>query len=81
LGCLFQKHPLAKALKERNNYDIHLISVELTKKDATRAIKRFNKTKRYVPLGLIFDQYGNDSHLCYYYLRCKYLMYLEALER
>ncbi|GHV16845.1 hypothetical protein FACS1894169_11160 [Bacteroidia bacterium] len=64
---------LAKALKEQNNYDIHLISVELTKRDATiRAIKRFNETKRYVPLGLIFDQYGNDSHLCYYFLRCKY---------
>lgn len=64
---------LAKTLKEQNNYDIHLISVELTKRDATiRAIKRFNNTKRYVPLGLIFDQYGNDSHLCYYYLRCKY---------
>ncbi len=64
---------LAKTLKEQNNYDIHLISIELTKKDATiRAIQRFNNTKRYVPLGLIFDQYGNDSHLCYYYLRCKY---------
>lgn len=64
---------LAKSLKEQNGYDVHLIAVELTKRDATkRALERFKRTSRYVPLGLIFDQYGNDSHLCYYYLRSKY---------
>ncbi|GHT61414.1 hypothetical protein FACS189451_03380 [Bacteroidia bacterium] len=64
---------LAKKLKTDKKYDVHLISIELLKKDATiRAIKRFDITGRYVPLGLIFDQYGNNSILSYYYLRCKY---------
>lgn len=64
---------LAKALIENNGYDVHLISVQLFKRDATiRAIKRYNSTKRYVPLGLIFDGYGNDPYLAYYYIRCKH---------
>ncbi len=63
---------LAKILK-LHEYDVHLISVELTKREATiRALERFKCTKRYVPLGLVFDEYGNDSHLCYYYLRSKH---------
>lgn len=65
---------LAETLKNKNGYDVHLILIELMKRDATiRAIKRYYKTKRYVPLGLIFDGYGNDPCMCYYYLRSKYV--------
>lgn len=64
---------LSRSLKENNGYEVHLISVELIKRKATiRALERFKSTKRYVPLSMIFDEYGNDSHLCYYYLRSKY---------
>ena len=55
-------------------YEVHLILVALSKKAATiRAVDRFHRTGRYVPLGLIFDHYGNDPSLCYYYLKSKYL--------
>lgn len=65
---------LARTLKEKNKYSVHLISIELLKRNATiRAIHRYHKTKRYVPLGLIFDGYGNDPCLSYYYLRCKHM--------
>lgn len=61
------------SLKDRWNYEVHLILISISKKNATiRAIKRFAKSKRYVPIGLIFDGYGNDPSLCYYYLRSKY---------
>lgn len=64
---------LANALKQTNGYEVHLILVALSKRDATiRAIKRYAQTKRYVPLGLIFDGYGNDPSHCYYYIRCKH---------
>lgn len=64
---------LAKALKENNGYTVHLILISLSKRDATiRAIFRYSETGRYVPLGLIFDNYGNDPSYCYYYLRCKF---------
>ncbi len=64
---------LTKALKDKKGYETHLILVSLPKKEATiRAIYRYASSKRYVPLGLIFDGYGNDPSLCYYYLRCKY---------
>jgi len=62
---------LAKVLAEKNKYKVHLILISLTKRDATiRAMIRYHQTNRYVPLGLIFDGYGNDPILCYYYLRC-----------
>jgi hypothetical protein len=63
----------AIALKENKGYDVHLILVSLSKRDATiRAVYRYAETGRYVPLGMIFDGYGNDPALCYYYLRCKH---------
>ena len=63
---------LAKSLKHINGYDVHLILVALSKKKATlRAALRFYETGRYVPLSLIFDVFGNDSWLTYFYLRCK----------
>jgi hypothetical protein len=64
---------LATALKTKNGYKIHLVLVSLSKREATiRAVYRFADSNRYVPLGLIFDGYGNDHSHCYYYLRCKY---------
>ena len=60
---------LCKGLK-RYNYEIHFILVSLDRKLATiRAIIRYLKTKRYIPLGLIFDGYGNDPDIAYYKLR------------
>lgn len=54
-------------------YETHLILVSLSREDATkRAIKRLDETGRYIPLGLIFDVYGNDPILTYYLLRTKY---------
>jgi hypothetical protein len=64
---------LASNLAGNMGYDVHLILVSLPKVDATvRAINRYKTTKRYVPLGLIFDYYGNDPSHCYFYLRCKH---------
>jgi Zeta toxin len=64
---------LAKALKDKKEYDVHLLLTSLSKRDATlRAVYRYAETGRYVPLGLIYDGYGNDPSLCYYYLRCKF---------
>lgn len=63
---------MADALKSRHGYEVHLILVSVSKREATiRAIMRYYTTKRYVPLGLIFDWYGNDPSHSYYYLRCK----------
>lgn len=59
----------AEGLRAKN-YEVHLILVEATKDEATRrAIARFRDTGRYIPLGLIFDGYGNDPSYCYYFLR------------
>lgn len=53
-----------------NNYKVHLTSVVLSRTTATlRAAHRFLETKRYVPLGRIFDIYANDPALTYYRLR------------
>lgn len=61
---------LAKTLTTELKYNVHLTLISLLKRDATiRAINRFHKTKRYVPLGLIFDGYGNDPCLTYYLLK------------
>lgn len=58
---------LAKMLKDDYNYDVHLTLIDLDRKKATvRAIERFRKSGRYVPLGLIFDHYSNDPTLNYY---------------
>lgn len=51
-------------------YMIYVVLVTLDRIDATkRAYNRFNHTKRYVPLSMIFDGYANDPILCYYRLR------------
>lgn len=57
---------LSKELK-RVGYEVHLILARLDRKYATeRALERFIKTKRYVPLSLIFDGYGNDPTITFY---------------
>lgn len=62
---------LAESFKERN-YQVHLTLISLRKREATiRALKRFNHTKRYVPLGYVFDQVSNDPMLTYYLLKEK----------
>ena len=62
---------LAETLK-KVGYDVHLTLISLLKRDATiRAIHRFHETKRYVPLGLIFDGYGNDPCLTYHVIKNK----------
>ena len=64
---------LASTLKDENGYKVHLILVALSKRKATiRAALRFYETKRYVPLSLIFDIWGNDPWLTYFYLRDKH---------
>lgn len=60
---------LAQHLKSYN-YKVHLILVSLERRKATlRAVERFNKTKRYVPLSLIFDCYADNPTLTYYLLK------------
>ncbi|CAM3777896.1 zeta toxin family protein [Elizabethkingia occulta] len=54
------------------DYEVHLVCVSLDRRLATqRAISRFIKTHRYVPLSLIFDGYGNDCILTFYRLKDK----------
>jgi hypothetical protein len=61
---------LVVKLKEFYCYEVHLTLVSLDKKKATiRALKRFQETKRYVPLSLIFDTYGNEPILSYYRIK------------
>lgn len=51
----------------RNGYQVHLILVRLDREKAVqRAFKRFSKTRRYVPLSLIFDVYSNDPTITFY---------------
>lgn len=54
------------------DYEVHLVCVSLDRRLATqRAIGRFIKTNRYVPLSLVFDGYGNDCILTFYRLKDK----------
>lgn len=60
---------LVKTLKKLE-YTCHLTLVELDrKKAAQRALDRFLKTERYVPLGLVFDSYSNNPTITYYSLK------------
>lgn len=50
-----------------NGYQVHLILVRLDREKAVqRAFKRFSKTRRYVPLSMIFDVYSNDPTITFY---------------
>jgi len=47
-----------------------LVVVSLDRQEAcARALERYIKTRRYVPLSLIFDVYGNEPILTYYRIR------------
>lgn len=59
----------AKLLKSIN-YDVYLVSIDLDRQKATkRAYNRYISTKRYVPLSLIFDRYGNQPTLNYFKIK------------
>jgi hypothetical protein len=48
-------------------YSVHLILISLDREDATkRALIRFMKTRRYVPLAEIFDTYSNSPIITYF---------------
>ncbi|MGY8627005.1 zeta toxin family protein [Chromobacterium violaceum] len=50
-----------------NEYNTHLILVNVDRVESCkRAILRFIKTKRYVPIGMIFDGFANDCELTFY---------------
>jgi len=54
-------------------YECHLILVELDRvKSTTRALYRFLETNRYVPLGMIFDDYSNNPTITYYRLKSEH---------
>ncbi len=56
-------------LLKKNSYRVHLTLIELDRIKATqRALIRFKETKRYVPLGLIFDTYNNSPSSTFYKL-------------
>jgi hypothetical protein len=57
-------------IKFKNPYKVHLVLVSLDRELATRrAIIRFQKTKRYVPLSLIYDGYANNPMLSYFRIK------------
>lgn len=48
-------------------YSVHLILVRLDRqKSVLRAISRYEKTKRYVPISMIFDTYSNEPTITFY---------------
>lgn len=60
---------VCKGLKEAN-YKVHLTLVYLSREKSTiRALYRFIKTDRYVPLTMIFDEYSNEAALTYFKLK------------
>ncbi|EMV7294663.1 zeta toxin family protein, partial [Vibrio alginolyticus] len=47
--------------------EVHLVLVSVDRETSTsRALDRFIRTQRYVPLGLVFDAFANDPTLTYY---------------
>ena len=55
------------------DYKVYLISVDLDRQKATqRAYNRFIATNRYVPLSLVFDNYGNQPTLNYFKIKQNY---------
>lgn len=57
-------------LKNEFKYKIHVILASMEREEATKgALERYLRTKRYIPLSLIFDGYANDPILCYYRLK------------
>lgn len=70
----------AETLKNSYGYKVHLVLVSLDRKKSTvRALERYRKSKRYIPLGLIFDGYGNEPILSYYRLKNNYNSNFESV--
>lgn len=70
---------LAETLKSKNAYKVHLIFIQVPKDEATkRSLMRSIKTKRYIPLSSIFDDYGNKPDIGYWYMRSKYMNLFES---
>ncbi len=60
-------------------YTVHLTLVYLPKEKSTRrALKRFHKSKRYVPLARIFDVYGNNPALTYFLFKNRQVDYIDT---
>ncbi len=63
-------------------YKVYLISVDLDRQKATqRAYNRFITTSRYVPLSLVFDNYGNQSTLNYFKIKQKHSHVFEGFSQ
>ena len=59
-----------KVLLGSRGYAVHLTLICLDRVEACRrALDRYIETDRYVPLGLVFDGYGNDPILTYYMIK------------
>ncbi|MGL5891050.1 MAG: zeta toxin family protein, partial [Bacteroidia bacterium] len=57
-------------LLEKYGYQSHLTLISVDRKIATkRALQRFIDSRRYVPLGLIFDDYSNNPTISYFTLK------------
>ncbi len=55
------------------DYKIHIINVSLDRYECTRrAYRRYETTKRYVPLAYVFDEVGNAPELVYFQLKRTY---------
>ena len=71
-GIVLERKAISRniSLLKEAGYDVYLISVDLDRQKATqRAYNRFIETKRYVPLSLIFDGYGNQATLNYFKIK------------
>jgi len=56
-----------KGILINKGYSVHLTLICLNRiESCKRALMRYIETSRYVPLGLIFDGYGNDPILSYF---------------
>lgn len=63
-----------------NDYKVYLILVHVNKAEATRrALKRYVKTERYVPLNYVIDICGNESVASFFRMACVYTK-LSALD-
>ncbi len=70
IGSEFEKIRAVAQVFRDKGYNIHIVLVSLDRKIATlRALNRFIKTDRYVPLSLIFDGYADGTIVTYFRLK------------
>ncbi len=61
-------------------YEVHLTLVSLDRRKATvRALQRFARTGRYVPLALIFDGYANEPTLSFYRIKDRHAAVFKSI--